>query len=358
MLKCLAIVGLSGILAAISLLPAQTAPLSSPKQGVAKPSSSQNGSNQAQTQDSKEGTPNLVVSAQQPATPTCDEACQQGRQNLVIQRKLEWFTGVLAIVGVLQMVLIGWQAFLLCKTRGDVKRQADWMETQAGHMSKQAGLMEKQLLEMQSGSAVAKDSAHAARVTAKATALNAVAAEESAKAANAQIQLMKAKERARLIVTPIGFKETAIVPWDFSYLQMKVSNEGFSAAVNISAKVAVFTTPNKTALAPHGLEERAIDPFITSRASTVLEILYVDEHEIDKMDLTEPGSTSKQFRTGVAGIVTYEDVFGDRHETSFRYEFVPYSVEIKDMGGGWKSYTPGNSRGWERSEKAEDNRAT
>jgi hypothetical protein len=355
MLKCLAILGLFIL---IGIAAAQNSPACAPKAGVSKSDSSGKGQEQPNSQPSNQPALPSVIPSPQPSAPTCDETCQNSRKNLQIQNRLVWLTGGLVIVGFLQVGSMIWQAILLRKTRGDVKRQADWMETQAGHMSKQADLMEKQLLEMRSGSAVAKEGAAAARVTAKAAALNAVAAEESAKAANAQIQLMKAKERARLIVTPIGFKETAIVPWDFSYLQMKVSNEGFSAAVNISAKVAVFTTPNKTALASTGLEDRAIDPFITSRASTVFEILYVDEHEIDKMDLTKPGSTSKQFRTEIIGIITYEDVFGDRHETSFRYEFIPYSVEIKDLGAGWKSYTPGNSRGWERSEKVEDNRAT
>ncbi len=124
MLKRLAILGLFGTLATVSLLKGQTAPLSTPKQGIAKPGSSQNGSAQPNPQDSKQAAPNAMTSSQQPTTPTCDEGCQQGRQNLAIQGKLEWFTGVLAIVGVLQVGTMIWQAWLLKGTLSAIQVQA------------------------------------------------------------------------------------------------------------------------------------------------------------------------------------------------------------------------------------------
>src|ERR1035437_10035590 len=113
MLKRLAILGLLGTLATVCFLAGQTAPLGPPKQGIAKPGSSQNGKDKAQPQSSQQPAPNSLLTGQQPTTPTCDEACQQGRQNLAIERKLEWFTGVLAVVGVLQVVTMIWQAGLL-----------------------------------------------------------------------------------------------------------------------------------------------------------------------------------------------------------------------------------------------------
>jgi hypothetical protein len=110
MLKRLAIVGLLGALTTICLLKSQAAPLGPPKEGIAKPSGSQNGKDKTHPQDSSEPAPNPVIISPQPTAPTCDEACQQGRQNLAIQGKLEWFTGVLAIVGVLQVATMVWQA--------------------------------------------------------------------------------------------------------------------------------------------------------------------------------------------------------------------------------------------------------
>ncbi len=106
-LKRLAIIGLLVILApaSVCLLAGQAAPLSTPKQWIAKPGSGEDGPEQPNPQ--KSYTPPPAISAsREPTAPACDEACQQGRENLAIQRKLEWFTGVLAAVGVLQGVLL------------------------------------------------------------------------------------------------------------------------------------------------------------------------------------------------------------------------------------------------------------
>ena len=89
--------------ASVGFLKGQTAPLGAPKQGITKPNSGQSGGEQSQTKDGQKSAPNPITAAPQPAAPDCDEACQQGRANLAIQGKLEWFTGVLAIVGVLQV---------------------------------------------------------------------------------------------------------------------------------------------------------------------------------------------------------------------------------------------------------------
>jgi hypothetical protein len=72
-----------GTIATVSLLADQTVPLVTPKQ---------------ETQQ--------TTTTGQPPEPPCDEACQQGRQNLDIQQKLELFTGVLALIGALQGILL------------------------------------------------------------------------------------------------------------------------------------------------------------------------------------------------------------------------------------------------------------
>jgi hypothetical protein len=129
----------------VSPVKGQTKPLSTPKQRVAKAGSSQNGSNQATSQDSKQASPDTVLPTPQPSAPGCDETCQQGRQNLDIQRKLEWFTGGLVIVGFLQARTMVWQGVFLRRTWVEIhsqahllKRQADLLERQTDAAAKSA----------------------------------------------------------------------------------------------------------------------------------------------------------------------------------------------------------------------------
>lgn len=72
-----------------------------------------------------------------PSTPTCDEACQQARQNVQIQRKLEWFTGGLVVVGFFQVMTMIWQGILLARTRTDVHNQGIRMGEQVTQMKEQ-----------------------------------------------------------------------------------------------------------------------------------------------------------------------------------------------------------------------------
>jgi hypothetical protein len=167
MLKRLAILALVGAVATVSLLAAQTAPLSPPKQGVAEPSSGKNAPKQPDPQ--KTNPPTRAMPAPgQPSTPTCDEACQQGRENLAIQGKLEWFTGLLALVGFLQVGGMFWQALLLRQTRGDVHAQADWMKTQAGYMERQTKILEDSVAAAQKSADAALAQVEAAKSTQRA----------------------------------------------------------------------------------------------------------------------------------------------------------------------------------------------
>jgi hypothetical protein len=139
MLKGLTILTL---FATVGLSSAQTAPLSPPKEGIAKTSSSQSGSAQTHSQDSGEHAGDAMAASAKPPTPTCDGACQQSRENLAIQRKLEWFTGVLAVVGVLQVCTMFWQGWLLHGTMKTIEVQAVHMERQtaAANLSAQAAM--------------------------------------------------------------------------------------------------------------------------------------------------------------------------------------------------------------------------
>ena len=170
MLKRLVIVGLLIPFVSVGGVVAQDALKGTPKQGIAKQETSKKGHEQPQGQTHSQPAKNLAPSTPQPAALTHDESAETNRENLQIQRSLMYFTGGLVGVGFLQLVLIGWQAILLHKTREDVHTQAEWMGKQAGYMQDQTKVL---------GDSVA-------------------AAQASADAANSQIQMVKNKERGRL----------------------------------------------------------------------------------------------------------------------------------------------------------------
>lgn len=123
MLKWLTITGLFGTLAAVCLLAGQTAPLSSPKQAIAKTDSSQNQKAKTSSESDNQAAPNIPTITKQPDVGKCDEACQQGRENLKIQGELALFTGLLVAVGMLQIGTMIWQAQLLKGTLKVVESQ-------------------------------------------------------------------------------------------------------------------------------------------------------------------------------------------------------------------------------------------
>lgn len=146
----------------VGILSAQKVPSDAPKQRIAKRNSGEKGQKEPQAQDGDKNTQTPVPSSPQPTAPTCDESCQQGRQNIKIQNRLVWFTGGLVLVGLFQVGGMIWQAILLRQTRGDVHAQAGWMKTQTGHMGTQADLMEKQNVVALAAAKAAKDNAESA----------------------------------------------------------------------------------------------------------------------------------------------------------------------------------------------------
>ncbi|MHB2007160.1 MAG: hypothetical protein ACYCOX_03850 [Acidobacteriaceae bacterium] len=183
MLKYLAIFAVFIPLATVGVLASQNAHIRTPEHGIAKTSRGQDGSGQRKPQDSKQSAPNAPPTTHQPPAPTCNEACQQARQNLKIQRELAIFTGLLVFVGFLQVGTMIWQALLLKQTREDIHTQADWMETQTGHISRQADmaqrqarLISRQVSQMENQTEILGDSVSASQKSAAAADMSAKAA--------------------------------------------------------------------------------------------------------------------------------------------------------------------------------------
>lgn len=132
MLKGLAIVAFMCPLIVIGILAVKHVLKGTPEQGIAKSDSGQKGHANPDTQSNDQSAPKPIPSAPQPAAPTCDEPCQNARQNLQIQKALVWLTGGLVFVGLLQVVSITWQAIVLKRTRADIHFQANQMKKQTG----------------------------------------------------------------------------------------------------------------------------------------------------------------------------------------------------------------------------------
>lgn len=126
----------------------------------------------------------IVPEGQKSATTGDDHTGnkQASDENLSIQRKLTWFTGVLAAVGVLQLVVmfLTWlvyrrQAREMRRQRHEMRQQRHVMFRQWNAMREQAGLMEQQ-------TGILVEYNKATREAADAAAKSAAATEQSVKA--------------------------------------------------------------------------------------------------------------------------------------------------------------------------------
>ncbi len=142
-----------GLLVLVGVGSSQKPPSHAPKAGITKSGGSGEGQEQPNGQTCNRNSQKSFTSSPKPTAPTCDEACQQRRENLKIQNRLAWLTGGLVFVGFLQVGSMIWQAILLRQTRGDI-------HSQAGHMSNQTQILTDSV-------AAAQKSAEAAHISAQ-----------------------------------------------------------------------------------------------------------------------------------------------------------------------------------------------
>ncbi len=294
-------------------LTAQQVPSATPEQRVSKASEAHKGKEQPQAQGHDQTAPGPLSSTPQPTAPASDEARQYSGENLHIQRWLMYFTGALAVFALLQVGSMFWQAILLRHTRADVKRQADWMETQAGHMASQVGLMQQQLVEIKSGGETARMSADAAT--------------SSADAANAQIQVMKDRERARLQIELEDFVFKSDTTWLLMQdIKWKITLHGQTEASDVKAECVacigdplqgsnlhILSTPMKlpSILSPSQREYSGVahpSPFSTSKVEVGL--------------WTADDLIAGRGELYFSGWIEFRDVFGDRWALPFYRKWV------------------------------------
>jgi hypothetical protein len=279
------------------------------------------------------GSHQAQISGQAPMP--CDETCQQGRANLRIQSRLAWFTGGLVVVGLLQVVLIGWQAIVLRQTKADVHRQADWMETQAGHLSRQADLINTQAEHMKEQTIVLRESVEAAQ--------------KSASAAIAQTQAMVDKERARVFVSPPteSVFQGSLCSTEFTGgHQFNFFNVGPTSATNVSARYEAVA--NEFEGGPHGRP---------SRIAPVAEVIAGNTPIAASLDLSSivplraSGEVPQAFYIHVFGEIQYNDVLSEERRST-RFQFRARMVPFRGDG------TVAAPGGWQKSGNPEDNSAT
>jgi len=182
--------------------------------------------------------------------------------------------------------------------------------------------------------------------------LDAKAALESAKAANAQLQTMKDKERARLAVKVFRLDTLHFGGVEWNTIKIEIENLGPTNAFNVRATgdanpIVEDITPLETE------EENDLGLPTVIRpsppvADTILQFFFPEEW-FDQI-LMRP-----KIRIELKGIIRYEDVFGDEHFTRFEYE-----MRIAK----WGKLSPDNTATihpmsqWRKRDDPEANRAT
>jgi hypothetical protein len=162
------------------------------------------------------------------------------------------------------------------------------------------------------------------------------AALESAKAANAQIKVMKDKDRARVAIEVLPL-DTLEFNFGTNRVLLKVSNFGLTHALNVRAKGdarAVIFSQQSMAVALAGIYARnqhqapEVEPlpfeFEDLGVSSVLRAgadpegtwaAFIFPDEWEEVIAREP-----KIAIELRGIIDYEDVFGDPHSTKFSYD--------------------------------------
>jgi hypothetical protein len=309
MLKRLAVFAMCVPLAAVGILAGQDTQKGTPKEGIAKANSGQGGTEQPHTQGSKQAPPNAVTIADHPAATTCDEACQQGRENLKIQGELALFTGLLVAVGILEFVVGAFQVLLLGFTWKTVRNQLKEMKRQADSMETQA----------QDARESNAEATRIALATAK-------AAQTSANAAKDQIEMMKEKERARIQVIPLSFE--LVNPNEPEQIAIDFVNIGPTSAFNarVDAGARVLMEGFETQQGEY--TDLAIPTLLKPDKTESSWVVW----EFPRRWMDEVVDAKVKIIFELIGQIKYRDIFGTNYTEDFSYRMNVYGFEILPNG--------------------------
>ena len=210
----------------------------------------------------------------------------------------------------LGLLLVGaFQIFLLYVTWTRIRKQAE--------------LMGGQLAEMKSGSQIADKSAAAAKLAARAQML-------AAKASLLTVEMIKSKERARLVLhVPHSAPSPAMIIEDLDQgtlqpleIKIAVTNEGNSGAFRVRAYGGVAATPIKDACDTSAKFRLDILPIIRVATSENPVLLSIQSRKGDISSIPAEDWAAVRFgekALHVFGAVAYDNVYEGRWYTPFHF---------------------------------------
>jgi hypothetical protein len=180
------------------------------------------------------------------------------------------------------------------------------------------------------------------------------AALESANAANSQIQMMKDKERARLVLSPLPLVE---IPIDFPWqdVQVAMMNLGATDAFNVRIMHRSEITFSEVEPERGELRTAVVEVVRPSgdASKVALEITIFPQQWENTII-----AGAKNLYVHLWGTVLYDDIFGDSHSLNFQYVFRIYQLNdvVERSDGRYFQISPvSNVQGWRKCQHQEHN---
>jgi hypothetical protein len=317
MLRLLAILAFWVVLApaTVAVSSAQAKPQNPPKKGIATKSASEAGSESEHRKHPNTNSPAPPPGNKEAPATTNGDAAKSEQENLDIQRKLEWFTGGLVIVGMMQAFTMIWQACLLRGTLKTIDQQA----TDARSSSGAAASIAQQTL-----AAIERQAKHMEDQS-RALVQSVAVAHESAKVAQKNLDAMINRERARVRVEIVGLD---MGESGFARVNFAVHCHGPTAAFISDARVRSELGTSTEAPSEIPIFPMRIPPVLTNPKtqdhSYIWNAIGLSKGEIGKFN---GGEQIVHFW----GFVKYKDVFGVDRETSFCHVYK--AAHLKMLNG-------------------------
>lgn len=171
---------------------------------------------------------------------------------------------------------------------------------------------------------------------------------DAAKSANAQIQMMKDKERARIAVDfppsildlDDGPEWTVGIGVVYAGTKIIVSNWGGTNAFNVTAKAQITETPGSPLLFD---EVSVLDIPVVLKSN--INPLTVDVISLLKGVDHVAAVQNKSEILYLVGTITYDDIFEGSHETRFRYRWEADALKVEGQSfdtSKWERTAEGN----------------
>jgi hypothetical protein len=265
------------------------------------------------------------------AVPIAGQPLQS--EDLGIQQRLALFTGLLVLVGALQVGAMVWQACVFLRTLRAVNRQALEMKHQRIVMVSQFETMQKQFAEMERQRGILDKSVKVA--------------ERSADAAYTSTQIIINKERARI---GVQVKPLSLHPLFSSSPTIQYSVVFYGTTPGfIRTNFAIGYVSDSDAPATEGLRFAVTIPEVMTPNIAAKECqIFLQPNMKVEPDVIAAIKTRKKF-VHFWGIIEYADVFGLARETRFRYIWTV--TDIMNFDGTNFAY-------WNTHGSPDDNRET